>query len=218
MPTSSNNQSLLLPISILVAGVLISGSVWFTRPSLRPTNQLRQQVAGERKAPEVQLQNRPVIMPTSSQPVLSNQGSVGSLTGKKFTWKEFEVTYPASLSLERTQTGWQLNGSTEQSHIGIYCPSTSLTQYAANLKVDQERTYTRNGRTRKAVLLSGPYKSPIDGSENPNELLIVIQGGLDGEGGKQEGCDISLATEASRSNRALYDTYEFAKELYQSIK
>ncbi len=231
MPESPRNMQLtFLSLAIIIAAILISGTVWLTRSAVPPSNQLMQPSLEMSQKIEARLnaleqKQMPGLSnqaPTSSasNQIPSSQGAtMAKLETKTFTSKEFEMSYPASLSLERTQTGWQLNGN-PTSNINIKCPVAKWSQYDYwKLKLDKERSYTRtNGHTWEARLFSGPYKSPYEETEDLERLLVVIQGAWDQSSGGKEGCEVTLQTDSSKSNRARYDTYELAKYIYESIR
>lgn len=236
MPESPRNSQLtLLSLAIIVAAVLIAGSVLLSRSSPQPSDELLQRITQTNQMldarlnaleqPQIAAAPRPSTPSSTAQAVGSPQNpspqTVATVppNSKTFTWKEFEMSYPASLSLERTQTGWQLNGN-PTSNINIKCPVAKWSQYDYwKLKLDTERSYTRtNGHAWDARLFSGPYKSPYEETEDAEQLLVVIQGAWDQPTGGKEGCEVTLQTDSSKSNRARYDTYELAKSLYQSIR
>ncbi len=228
MPEPSNNRQLtLLSVSILLAAVLISGSVLLTRSTqsldrLTRTSQMPEAGLGamEQRQPAINQPSSPSgSVPTtapaqrpSSQPVATTAS-----TTKTFTWKEFEMSYPANLVLERTQTGWQLNGS-RTANISIVCPAPNSSQYSLfNLTLKADRGYDRtNNHAWDARLLEGTDKNQYDGE--PERRMYLIQGAWDQSLQGKEGCDVTLLTDTSRSQNAFTDTYQLAQSLYQSIK
>jgi len=138
-------------------------------------------------------------------------------TTKTFVWKEFEMSYPSNLVLERTQSGWQLNGS-PLANISIQCPVGKWSQHdLLDLRLKADRGYDRrNNHAWDARLFEGTDKNQYDGE--PERRVYLVQGAWDQSSQGNEGCEVSLTTDAARAPNAFSETYQLAQSFYRSIK